>query len=76
MDLSRKKSSFWDLDVVSNVISSRGISLKNWNWFSNSGNIKGLFNWKDTDLINFKSCWSLKVQNCLIFGKIRVFNFI
>jgi hypothetical protein len=75
IDLSKKKSSFCDLEFVSNVMSNRGISLKNWNWFSNSANNKGLLSWKDIDLINFKSHWNRDVLDCLTFEKIEVINF-
>jgi hypothetical protein len=45
MDLNKNKSSFWDLVFVANVISNFGVSLKNWNWFSNSKNNKGFLSW-------------------------------
>jgi len=70
-----KKSSFWDLEVVTKVISSLGISLKNWYWFSSSLNINGFFNWIEIDFIDFKLCREWTVWDCLIFGKMEVISF-
>lgn len=70
-----KKSSFWDLEVVTRVISNLGMSLKNWYWFSSSVNINGVFNWIEIDFMDFKLCLVWADWEYLIFGKIEVISF-